>query len=275
MQKLLTVRFVAFFGAGQHSFRKYRVDQLLLSLWPSCEECHYLCLRPVHQPLPLANYHVSVADFLVVTYTSVVSPQVHTIRPPLTARSSTLQTHAKSVWIDRQMVQGLQEEMEGVKTQLKRRRSSPAEGEGSTRHPKARRGSKGSPFQARPEKRGPSSSPPSALDSDHDNLGSGEWSSSDDEARRRGGGRGDQDAHHHHRRLSAPARGRGAMEQGYYPYGGPPRVYPGVAPLFYPPMYPGYGGGGGGAYATGMPMGIQVSGWCFRSKTLPFDADGI
>lgn len=164
------------------------------------------------------------------------------------------------------MVQGLQEEMEGVKTQLKRRRSSLAEGDGSgsAKYPKARRGSKGSPLQARGEKRGPSSSPPSALDSDHDDLRSDEWSSSDDEARRREVGRGYRDARHHHRRLSAPARGR--MERGYYPYGGPPGVYPYAAPLFYPPVYPGFGGGG---YATGMPMGIQVGVLCSRSKAMP------
>lgn len=159
------------------------------------------------------------------------------------------------------MVQGLQEEMEGVKSQLKRRRSSPAEREGSgnTRHPKARRGSKGSPLRPRPEKRGPSTSPVSALDSDHDDLGSDEWSSSDDESRTRGGGRGYRDAHRSHRRLSAPARGHGAMEQGFYPYGCPQGVYPYAAPMFYPPVHQGYGGRG---YAPGMPMEMPVSGWC-------------
>lgn len=156
--------------------------------------------------------------------------------------------------VDRQLVQDLREEVK----ELKRRRSSPAEGGGSgnTRHPKARRGSKGSPIRARPEKRGPSSSPPSGLDSNDDDLGSDEWSSSDDEAKRRAGGRGYRGAQHRHRRLSAPARGRGAMEQGFYPYGAPPGGYPYPAPMFFPPMYPGYGGGG---YAPGMPMGMQVS----------------
>ena len=156
------------------------------------------------------------------------------------------------------MVEGLQEEMKGVKTQLKRRRSSPAEGEGSgsTRHPKARRDSKASPLRPRPEKGGPSSSPPSALDSDHDDLGSEEWSSSDDGSTRRAGGKGYRDAHRGQRRLSAPASGSGAMEQGFYPYGGPQGGYPYAAPMFYPPVYPGYGGG----YAPGMPMGMQVRG---------------
>lgn len=156
------------------------------------------------------------------------------------------------------MVQDLKKEVEGFKTQLKRRRSSHAEGQGngSARHPKARRGSKGSPLPARTEKCGTSSSPPSALDTDHDDLGSDEWSSSDNEVRRRPGGRGYRDARHGHRRLSAPAREHGAMEQGFYPYSGAPGGYAYGAPLYYPPVYPGYGGGG---YPTGMPMGMQVS----------------
>lgn len=151
---------------------------------------------------------------------------------------------------DRQVVQGIEDELQGVKSRmnaLKRNRSSAAEleGGGSSRLPKVCRGSKGSPFRARHEKRGPWSSPPSALDSDHNDSCPGECSSSDDGAtRREGKGRGSsgyRDAHHHHRRLSAPARGGGAIEQGYYPYVAPPGAYPFAAP---PPLgYYHYGGG--------------------------------
>lgn len=159
---------------------------------------------------------------------------------------------------DRQVVQALHEEVQGfksefkeemqwIKTQLKRRLSGATEFEGSgNRLPKVRRGSKGSPSRPRQEKRGPWSSPHSALDSDHNDSYEGEWSSSDDEATRRGGrgggSSGYRDSRHHGRRSSVPARGDGAVDHGYYyPYMAPPGVYPYAAPP--PPGSYQYGGG--------------------------------
>lgn len=192
---------------------------------------------------------------------------------------------------NRQVVQALHEEVQGfksefkeemqwIKTQLKRRLSGAAEfeGSGSSRPPKARRSSKGSSSRVR-HNRGSWSSPQSALDFDHNHSNSGEWSSSDDEATRRGGrgggSSGYRDARQRHRRSSTPASGGGGIEHGYYyPYMAPPGAYPYAAPPTpgsyhygggpppqgtapgYPSVYPGLlhgqgrgprGGGGGGS----------------------------
>lgn len=182
---------------------------------------------------------------------------------------------------DVQGLKGLQEDVQGIKSELKRRRSSAGEEGGSgsrSRHSKARRRQKSSPFRAGDEMRDPSRSPPPAPDSDQDGSCSGERSSSDGERSRRAGSMGYRDAHHPRRRLSAPARGGGAMEQGYYPYGVSPGAYTYAAPPpvgyyhyaggppphplqgaapGYPAAYPGYGIGG---HPTGLPTGTQVCG---------------
>lgn len=167
-------------------------------------------------------------------------------RPPRTPLSYLCSCRTPHYFVqthDWQVVQALHEEVQGfksefkeemqwIKTQLKRRLSGAAEFEGSdSRLPKVRRGgSKGSPSRARQDKRGPCSSPHSALDSDHNDSYSGEWSSSDDEATRRGGrsggSRGYRDSGHHGRRSSAPARGGGAVDHEYYHHNvAPPGVY--------------------------------------------------
>ena len=138
-----------------------------------------------------------------------------------------------TLWLsdpNEQMVQGLHEEMQGLKAQLKRRRSSVEGvvsgrrlgGGGSGRHSRECRASRS---------RRSRSSSPSGAGSDHDSR-SGEWSSSGDETAGREGTRSIEDVH----RSKAPVAMGTVHHGGYYPYHPPPprAAYP------YMPSPPGY-----------------------------------